>query len=251
MRSHQTKLWLLVALVVMTAWAPSAARQATQAGTGPAMQSIGPLAFGPDGTLFAADNQGASVFALDLGAQANGGAAGAKGLDGLDDTLAALLGTGARDIQITDLAVHPRTQECLRVRDARHGRGRRADALPRRRRRQDPDGRADVAEVPEGRHRATRRPPTAGAPQPARAGRHRHGVLGRPAVGGGPLERGVRVEAARDSVSVRQRRRGHERGDLPRQPPGARDALAGERVRAVHDREQAATCSRATPARRW
>ena len=110
MRSHQTKMWLLVALAVMTAWAPSAARQATQAGTGPAMQSIGPLSFGPDGTLFAADNQGASVFALDLGAQANGGAAGAMGLDGLDATLAGLMGTGARDIQITDLAVHPRTK---------------------------------------------------------------------------------------------------------------------------------------------
>ena len=68
-----------------------------QAGNGPAMQSIGPLAFGPDGTLFAADNQGASVFALDLGAQANGGAAGAMGLDGLDGTLAGLLGTGARE----------------------------------------------------------------------------------------------------------------------------------------------------------
>ena len=89
MRSHQTKLWLLVAFVVAIAWAPSAARQATQAGTGPAMQSIGPLAFGPDGTLFAADNQGAAIFALDLGAQANGGAAGAKGLDALDEKLAA------------------------------------------------------------------------------------------------------------------------------------------------------------------
>jgi hypothetical protein len=110
MRSHQTKLWLLVALVVLTAWAPSSARQATQAGTGPAMQSIGPLAFGPDGTLFAADNQGAAVFAVDLGAQANGGAAGAAALTGLDSTLAGLMGTGARDIQITDLAVHPQTR---------------------------------------------------------------------------------------------------------------------------------------------
>ena len=110
MRSHHMKLWLLIALVVATAWSPSAARQATQAGQGPALQSIGPLAFGPDGTLFAADNQGAAVFALDLGTQADGGAAGAMGLNGLDATLAGLLGTGARDIQITDLAVHPRTK---------------------------------------------------------------------------------------------------------------------------------------------
>jgi hypothetical protein len=107
MRSY---LYLFVALVVMTSWSPSSARQATQTGQGPAMSSIGPIAFGPDGILFAADNQGAAVFALDLGAQANGGAAGAAGLNGLDATLAGLLGTGAREIQITDLAVHPRTK---------------------------------------------------------------------------------------------------------------------------------------------
>ena len=60
--------------------------------------------------LFAADNQGAAIFALDLGAQANGGAPGTKSLDALDEKLAALLGTGAREIAITDLAVHPRTR---------------------------------------------------------------------------------------------------------------------------------------------
>ena len=74
------------------------------------MASIGPLAFGPDGTLFAADNQGAAIFALDLGAQASGGAAGAKALDALDAKLAAMLGTGAREVTVTDLAVHPTTK---------------------------------------------------------------------------------------------------------------------------------------------
>src|SRR4029450_9145745 len=65
--------------------------------------------FGPDGTLFAADNQGAAIYALDLGAQADSGAAGAKSLDGVDEKLAALVGTGAKEIAVTDLAVHPRT----------------------------------------------------------------------------------------------------------------------------------------------
>ena len=69
-----------------------------------------PLAFAPDGTLFAADTQGAAIVALDLGAQANGGAAGAKGLDAIDEKLAALLGTGASEVVITDLAVHPKTR---------------------------------------------------------------------------------------------------------------------------------------------
>ena len=110
MRSLHMKLWILIAFVVALSLSPASARQAAQAGQGPAMGSMGPLAFGPDGTLFAADNQNVSIFALDLGAAANGGAPGAKGLDALNEKLAALLGTGARDISITDLAVHPRTR---------------------------------------------------------------------------------------------------------------------------------------------
>jgi len=111
MRSLHIKLSVLVAIVVFASWSTvPAARQASQTGTGPVLASMGPLAFGPDGTLFAADNQGATIYALDLGAQANGGAAGAKGLDAVDQKLAALLGTGAREITVTDLAVHPRTR---------------------------------------------------------------------------------------------------------------------------------------------
>ena len=110
MLSLHTKLWVLLAIVVLASLSPSSAQQASQTGQGPALASIGPLAFGPDGTLFTADNQGAAIFALDLGAQANGGAPGAKGLDAVDGKLAALLGTGVRDISITDLTVHPSTR---------------------------------------------------------------------------------------------------------------------------------------------
>jgi hypothetical protein len=106
----RSKLFVLLAIVVLASWAPSSARQASSTGTGAQLASMGPLAFGPDGTLFAADSQNAAIFALDLGAQANGGAAGAKGLDALDAKLAALLGTGAREVTVTDLAVHPRTR---------------------------------------------------------------------------------------------------------------------------------------------
>src|SRR5688572_18947421 len=110
MRSLRVKFGLLLAFIVLASLSPSSALQVTQTGQGPALASIGPLAFGPDGTLFTADNQGAAIFALDLGAQANGGAAGAKGLDAVDEKLAALLGTGAREITVTDLVVHPRTR---------------------------------------------------------------------------------------------------------------------------------------------
>ena len=51
----QTKFWLLIALLVATSWAPSAARGVAETGQGPKMASIGPLTFGPDGTLFVAD----------------------------------------------------------------------------------------------------------------------------------------------------------------------------------------------------
>jgi hypothetical protein len=110
MQTMRTTLLLLLAFVAATSWAPSSARAVAEAGLGPTMSSIGPLTFGPDGTLFAADNQNAVIVALDLGAQANGGTAGAKGLDALDEKLAALLGTGAKEVAITDLAVHPRTR---------------------------------------------------------------------------------------------------------------------------------------------
>ena len=110
MRSLLTKLLIFLAIVAFAAWTPSSARQAASTGQSPTLTSIGPLAFGPDGTLFAADNQSAAIFALDLGAQATGGASGARGLDAVDEKLAALLGTGAREIEITDLVVHPRTR---------------------------------------------------------------------------------------------------------------------------------------------
>jgi hypothetical protein len=78
-------------------------------GAGTVMQSIGPLVFAPDGTLFAADNKAATIFALDLGAQAAGTKAGATDVAGIDQKIAALLGTEPASIAVTDLAVHPKT----------------------------------------------------------------------------------------------------------------------------------------------
>ena len=84
--------------------------QTSVQGSGPVLQSIGPLTFAPDGTLFAADTQSAAIFAIDLGAQATGGAAGAKNIPAIDQKIAGMLGTEAREIQVTDLAVHPKTR---------------------------------------------------------------------------------------------------------------------------------------------
>ena len=78
--------------------------------TGPQMTSVGPLTFGPDAVLFAADPQAATIYALELGERASGGAAGAQGIEAIDQKIAALLGTEAKEIIVTDLAVHPRTR---------------------------------------------------------------------------------------------------------------------------------------------
>ena len=80
------------------------------ADVGPQMTSIGPLTFGPDGVLFAADTQAATIYALELGDKANGGAPGTQGVDGIDQKIAGLLGTEAKEVIVTDLVVHPRTK---------------------------------------------------------------------------------------------------------------------------------------------
>jgi len=107
---------LIKGLALVTAAAAVVAVAANRSGVtaaattaGPAMQSIGPLAFAPDGTLFAADNKAGSIFALDLGAQAAGTKAGAADVAGIDQKIAAALGTDAAAVAVTDLAVHPKT----------------------------------------------------------------------------------------------------------------------------------------------
>ena len=109
MRSLLMKLGLLAAIVACTSWVPSA-QGVADTGQGASLSSIGPMTFGPDGTLFVADNDDASIFAFELGSAATSEAAGAAEMSGLDQTLAALLGTSAREIAITDLAVHPETR---------------------------------------------------------------------------------------------------------------------------------------------
>jgi hypothetical protein len=74
---------------------------------GPNFSSIGALSFGPGGVLFAADNQAATIFAIDLGALASGTTPGTKDVPALDQKIAAMVGTTPAAVAITDLAVHP------------------------------------------------------------------------------------------------------------------------------------------------
>jgi hypothetical protein len=71
----------------------------------PDLRSVGPLAFGPDGILFVADNVSASIFAIAV--EDAGDGAGPIEIDHLDTRLAALLGCARDDVVIRDLAIHP------------------------------------------------------------------------------------------------------------------------------------------------
>lgn len=113
MRSILVKSAVVLTALVSWSGVPAAERAAEVVATGPAFKSIGPLAFSPDGVLFAGDMQSAAIFALDLGTSATGGAAGAKAVPAFDQKVAALLGTDVREIIVTDLAVHPTTRNAF------------------------------------------------------------------------------------------------------------------------------------------
>lgn len=99
---------LLLALV-----ATAAAAETVVADVGPQFQSIGPMTFGPGGVLFAADNKAARIYAIDLGDAAAGATTGAMDIDGIDQKIAGMLGTDARELTITDLAIGPESKNAF------------------------------------------------------------------------------------------------------------------------------------------
>jgi hypothetical protein len=100
------KLALVAALVVASSSVNVTLGAMAPVRVGPTLSSIGPLAFGPDGVLFAADRQAATIYALNLGAQGSG-ARGTADVAAITSKIAAMLGTAPAEITITDLAVHP------------------------------------------------------------------------------------------------------------------------------------------------
>jgi hypothetical protein len=71
------------------------------------LSSAGPLAFGPNGILFAADPQAASLYALDTGDTKPADSSDRPKVEGLNEKVAKLLGTMAKDVRFADLAVNP------------------------------------------------------------------------------------------------------------------------------------------------
>jgi hypothetical protein len=89
------------------------------------LKSAGPLAFGPEGILFVADTQAAAIVAIATGDTKRGEAKPLK-VEGIAQKIAGLLGTGADQILINDIAVNPASRSVyLSV-----SRGRGPDAAP-------------------------------------------------------------------------------------------------------------------------
>jgi hypothetical protein len=74
----------------------------------PTLGSVGPIAFGPEGILFAADNLRARIIAVDVGDSSLNAAP--PSVEDLDSRLAAFLGCAREDVSIRDLAIHPRSR---------------------------------------------------------------------------------------------------------------------------------------------
>lgn len=73
------------------------------------IQSISQLAFGPEGILFVADSKSAAIVAIATGDIQAG--TGLGDVPGLNNKIAALLGTSADQVLISDLAVNPLSQK--------------------------------------------------------------------------------------------------------------------------------------------
>ena len=91
-----------------------------------AVQSAGPLAFGPDGILFLGDSVGAKVFALDTEDRVSAASDEDFAVKGLDEKIAALLGTATSEVLIYDTAVNPISKNVY----VSVSRGRGPDAIP-------------------------------------------------------------------------------------------------------------------------
>lgn len=122
------KVWVCCLALVLSASFSAAATQGDALAslkTGKAgLQSAGVLAFGPDGILFVGDSQGAAVYALDTGDRKAG--SGKVEIAGINEKIAAMLGTAPDQILVEDLAVNPISKKAyLAV-----SRGRGPDATP-------------------------------------------------------------------------------------------------------------------------
>ncbi len=90
------------------------------------IKSLGVLAFSDEGVLFVGDNISGAVFAFDFTTESRTKDKFEVNVYDIDTQIAAVLGTNQRNVQINDLAVHPKSGELYLSVTRGHG----ADALP-------------------------------------------------------------------------------------------------------------------------
>jgi len=71
------------------------------------LKSAGPLGFGPKGILFVGDPIAATIYAIDTGDRTEMPVKDQPKVEGINEKIASLLGTEAKQIQVKDLAVNP------------------------------------------------------------------------------------------------------------------------------------------------
>ena len=98
-------------LPVAVCCAATLAFGATTMQTGKAsLKSAGALAIGPDGVLFVGDSLGGELFALDVNDRGAAKSGGAVEIKGINEKIAAMLGTAADQILIEDVVVNPNSK---------------------------------------------------------------------------------------------------------------------------------------------
>lgn len=112
---------------VLLAGSNGLAAEVEQAPGALALKSIGPIAVGPDRTLFVSDPIAATLHAVSLPEHDGKGLTSEIRIEDLGGQLAALLGTSEKSIRIIDLAVHP--DSALAYVSVMRGQGEEADAV--------------------------------------------------------------------------------------------------------------------------
>jgi hypothetical protein len=128
MRSILSVSFRLAAAAILTAALAFSASTSSLTPGKAELKSAGALAFGPDGILFVGDSMSASIFALDTAdaAKCDGAKCAKVEVKGVNEKIAALLGTAADQIIINDVAVNPISKNVYMS----ISRGRGPDAIP-------------------------------------------------------------------------------------------------------------------------
>jgi len=116
------KVWTVVLVLALAV----AAVAAGPVGGATELKSAGVMAFGPNGVLLVGDSMGASVWAFETG-DTKAGAKGARvEIKGINEKIAAMLGTAADQVMLNDAVVNPVSKKVY----VSVSRGRGPDAVP-------------------------------------------------------------------------------------------------------------------------